>query len=105
MVARMPGNQRHRVFRQAATVKAESVYLESVLSQFEMARASCPCYFMAKMAMPLQTETLPRNLPNNEPDCHTISPLLQIIPWVRSRHYRKAPADSKRLVPMAVDET
>jgi hypothetical protein len=27
--------------------------------QFEVARASCPCEFMAKMAMPLQTEPLP----------------------------------------------
>jgi len=29
-----------------------------VVSQFKVARASCPCNFMAKMAMPLQTETL-----------------------------------------------
>ena len=30
-----------------------------VVSQFEVARASCPSKFMAKMTMPLQTETLP----------------------------------------------
>jgi hypothetical protein len=30
-----------------------------VLVQFEVARASCPCEFMAKMAMPLQTEPVP----------------------------------------------
>jgi hypothetical protein len=30
-----------------------------VLVQFEVPRASCPCEFMAKMAMPLQTEPVP----------------------------------------------
>jgi hypothetical protein len=32
-----------------------------VLVQFEVARASCPCEFMAKMAMPLQTEPVPKD--------------------------------------------
>jgi hypothetical protein len=32
------------------------------VSQFEVARASCPCKVMAKMAMPLQTETLPKSV-------------------------------------------
>jgi len=44
-------------------VKAQK---QTVVSQFEVARASCPCYFMAKMAMPLQTETLPNKQKQKE---------------------------------------
>ena len=48
----------------AASTKTAVVY-------FEVARASCPCAVMAKMAMPPQTEPLPEHAQGLTPRSHS----------------------------------